>query len=444
MPTLHATIILLLSLLPSSLAAASSSALAGNTKRLVTKLLHRDTVLYNLKDSVEDRAQRTLNTSITRFIYLSQKISQTHDTRAHLRPATTFPFGIFYVSFSIGQPPVQQLAVMDSGSSLTWVKCQPCKRCSGTTYDPSNSLTYNEFPCNSSFCSNDCGLFSNECMYRIKYVKGPDSQGTIATEQFGFETSDEGKIFVNDATFGCSHSNSDFEDEQFSGVFGLGTGIPSLSLVQKFGSKFSYCIGNFNDPEYRYNMLILGEGAIIEGDSTPVNVIDGTYYISLEAISIGEKMLDIDPNIFKKRTRWDEDGVFIDSGTSFTWLAPRAFQTLRRQIENLSDGLLTRHLKSPAWLLCFSGDIREDLWGFPAMTFHFSGGVDLVLDAKTMFYQDSSSVFCLAVGPSDFIGERLKDVSIIGMIAQQNYNVGYDLVENQLYFQRIECELLAD
>jgi hypothetical protein len=29
-------------------------------------------------------------------------------------------------------------------------------------------------------------------------------------------------------------------------------------------------------------------------------------------------------------------------------------------------------------------------------------------------------------------------------MAQQNYNEGYDIGQNKLYFQRIDCELLKD
>ncbi|KAH9806364.1 hypothetical protein WN944_002980 [Citrus x changshan-huyou] len=449
MPSSHAILLLSLITLPFTstriFTSTTAAPAAGKPKRLVTKLLHRDSLLYNPNDTVDAQAQRTVNMSMARFIYLSQKSSQkAHDTRAHLHPGiSTVP--VFYVNFSIGQPPVPQLAVLDTGSSLIWVKCQPCEKCRATTFDPSKSLTYATLPCDSSYCTNDCSGYPDECWYNIRYTNGPDSQGTIGSEQFNFETSDEGKTFLDDVGFGCSHNNAHFSDEQFTGVFGLGPATSSThSLVEKVGSKFSYCIGNLNYFEYAYNMLILGEGAILEGDSTPMTVIDGSYYVTLEGISLGEKMLDIDPNLFKKNDTWSDAGVFIDSGTTLTWLVPSAYQTLRKEVEDLFQGLLPSYPMDPAWHLCYSGNINRDLQGFPAMAFHFAGGADLVLDAESVFYQESSSVFCLAVGPSDINGERFKDLSIIGMIAQQNYNVAYDLVSKQLYFQRIDCELLAD
>lgn len=53
-------------------------------------------------------------------------------------------------------------------------------------------------------------------------------------------------------------------------------------------------------------------------------------------------------------------------------------------------------------------------------------------------------MFCLAIGSSAVNGDNSKNLSVIGMMAQQNYNVGYDIGQNKLYFQRIDCELLKD
>lgn len=75
-----------------------------------------------------------------------------------------------------------------------------------------------------------------------------------------------------------------------------------------------------------------------EDDSTPINVMDGSYYVTLEGISLGEKMLDIDPNFFKKNDTRSDDGVFVNSGATLTWLVPSAYQTLRKEMEQLPEG----------------------------------------------------------------------------------------------------------
>lgn len=49
-------------------------------------------------------------------------------------------------------------------------------------------------------------------------------------------------------------------------------------------------------------------------------------------------------------------------------------------------------------------------------------------------------LFCISV---DLISDIGIDLSIIGLLAWQSYNVGYDQANSFIYFQRIGCELLS-
>lgn len=264
-------------------------------------------------------------------------------------------------------------------------------------------------------------------------------------EALTFYTSDEGIITLPDTVFGCSHQNGNFHDRQLTGIFGLGFG--KLSVVSELTySIFSYCINNLHDPNYLHNKLVLGHEANIEGDSTPLEVINGRYYITLEGISIGERKLDIEPTIFARKTN-NKGGVVIDSGSSATWLAKAGFEVFRKEVELLLDVWLKRSSYEFGWLsgssVCYEGVISRDVRGFPAATLHFADGADLVLHVESLFVQAWPNVFCLAVFPSfDANGEN--SLSVVGMIAQQNYNVGFDVPGRKVSFQRIECELLDD
>ncbi|KAL5772919.1 hypothetical protein ACOSQ2_012843 [Xanthoceras sorbifolium] len=358
MATLHVIILYLLLSLTFSSTAATTTADATRPKRY---------------------AERILRSSIARSIYLlSQKTSKTHyhDHDDHIQPSLSFLGTInslFYVNFSVGQPPGSQLAVMDTGSDLIRINCNPkCENC-GPVLDPLKSSTFSKSPCNSTFC--DACSPKKECEYIIEYVEGTDSDGIIATEQFSIETSDAGRTTVNNVVFGY----------ESTGVFGLGLeDRTEFSIIKLLGATKFRSVGNVDDMEYKHNRLVLCEGAMVEGYSTPLEISEDLYYITLEGVKI----------LFR-RTR-SNNGVFIDSGGAYTWLTPTACQTLRREIQQL---------------------------GFPVMTLHFSDGADLVMDALSMFVQMmKSSVFCLAVGPSDVGGEDKKDMSIIGMLAQKNYN----------------------
>jgi len=85
--------------------------------------------------------------------------------------------------------------------------------------------------------------------------------------------------------------------------------------------------------------LIIGDGARIEGPSTPITIFGGYYYVTLESISVGEKKLDISPKVFKV-TQKGTDGVIIDSGSTLTYLPKAAFNPLKDEVLSLMDGLV--------------------------------------------------------------------------------------------------------
>ncbi|XP_059636149.1 aspartic proteinase CDR1-like [Cornus florida] len=417
-------------------------------RRLVIKLIHRDSIhspYYNPGATTLDRARWATESSLARFAYLKARIESglntTNDVRGVVIPIDT---GVeLLLNFSIGEPPVPQLAIMDTGSTLTWVQCLPCTKCFNQLhpiFDPSKSSTYVDIPCNSATCNHlkfhsqiqfRCDSFSR-CGYRQQYVDNSTTAGNVAFEKLTFMTSDEGTTSFPSILFGCGHSNKILAGE-LSGVMGLG--YDDISLPSRLSSKFSYCIGNIDDPYYNHNRLIIGDGAYIEGYSTPIAVRYGLYHLSVEGISVGEKRLDINVDLFGK------DGVVIDSGTTDTLLTRIGFEPLKAEVQSLIGGLLTEEVdsKNPGYL-CYRGVVDEDLKGFPVVTFHFAGGADLMLDIDNMFRKTDTNMFCMAMVESGLPNQ----MSILGIVAQQNYNIGYDLNNMKLYFQRIDCELLVD
>ncbi|GLU10538.1 hypothetical protein SLE2022_273320 [Rubroshorea leprosula] len=347
--------------------------------------------------------------------------------------------GQFMVNISLGEPPVPQLLVMDSGSDLLWTQCLPCINCFKQftpIFDPSKSSTYKTLPCTSPSCtvgsSEDKCDPNNNCEFDMTYADGSTANGVIATEKVTLTTSDEGMTSVLDVLIGCGHENQGIYG-QTSGVLGLGP--ENVSLVRKLGSKFSYCIGNIRDPQYSYNQLILGNDAVLQGDNTPLDIYNGFYYLTMEGIRIGEKRLNIDRGAFE-RTASGEGGTVIDSGTTVSFLVEAAYEPLSAEVISLLQGKLER-VNDPTFL-CYKGDISRDLTGFPVVTFEFAGGAELGLDVLSLFIDNGSGEFCMAVQES-----RNDDQwNMIGVLAQQNYNVGYDLVGKQLTFQRIDCQLL--
>ncbi|GFZ09908.1 eukaryotic aspartyl protease family protein [Actinidia rufa] len=418
--------------------------------RLVTKLIHSDSIFSPYRNpsvTISQHVRSDMKSSMSRYEYLKSRTklhsSSMDDVRGGLIPEAGAP--AFLVNFSIGQPPVPQLAVMDTGSSLLWVQCLPCIHCFhqlNPIFDPYKSSTYDNLTCESPYCVVDpyrdnCD-YGRNCSYSYGYVDGTTTSGDLGKEELTFTTSDEGTITIPDTVLGCGHENHvNYNILPISGVLGLGDNR-KLSLVSHLGSKFSYCIGNISDPRYEYNQLIIGDGAKIEGYSTPMEVFDGQYYLTLEGISVGEKRLEINQMTFKRDSSGG-GGLIIDSGTTYIHLVRDGFDPLDTEVQNLIGGLLQRvDDRTNQEKLCFKGSVSRDLIGFPVVTFHFADGADLELDVEAMFKQDGN-IFCMGVVPT-----RFPDPSMIGIRAQQYYNVAYDLIAKKVYFQRIDCELLED
>ncbi|XP_023515827.1 aspartic proteinase CDR1-like isoform X1 [Cucurbita pepo subsp. pepo] len=437
-----------------SLIIAIISSMMTMTKpsRLATRLIHRNSYLHPLYDpneTVEDRSKREETSSIERFAYLESKIKELKSVgnvaRSNLSP---FNRGSgFLVNLSIGSPPVAQLVVIDTGSSLLWVQCLPCINCfrqSSSWFDPLKSSSFKilgcGFPGYNYVSGYRCNGY-NQAEYKLRYLGGDTSQGLLAKESLLFETSDEGKIRKANLTFGCGHMNFKTNiDDSYNGVFGLGA-YPYITMATQLGNKFSYCIGDINDPLYTHNQLVLGEGAYVEGDSTPLEIHFGHYYVNLEGISVGTKRLNIDPKAFQMT--WDgRGGVLIDSGMTYTKLANGGFELLYDEILDLANGLLERiPTRRQFEGLCFKGVVSRDLIGLPPVTFHFAGGADLVLESGSLFRQHGGDRFCLAILPSN---SEMLNLSVIGILAQQNYNVAFDLEQMKVFFSRIDCQLLDD
>ncbi|XP_059629580.1 aspartic proteinase CDR1-like [Cornus florida] len=210
--------------------AATTKATIAITKppRVVTKLIHRDSIhppYYKPGATTSERARWATESSMARFTYLKARmestLSTTNDVRGGVIPIDDTGIG-FLVKFSIGELPVPQLAVMDTGSSLSWVQCLPCTKC---------TFQFEEF--------------QSRCTYRLVYLDNDTTEGNVAFEKLTFMTSDEGTTSVPSILFGCGHSNN-FIAGKLSGVMGLG--YHTTSLPSRLGSKFSYCTGNVNYP----------------------------------------------------------------------------------------------------------------------------------------------------------------------------------------------------
>ncbi|KAK2970509.1 hypothetical protein RJ640_001714 [Escallonia rubra] len=113
--------------------AAATAATFAKPRRIVTKLIHRDSVhspFYMANATASDHARLAIENSEARIASIHERIrnyGSMDDLGAKVIAADKG--NIFFVNLYIGEPAVSQFVIMDTASSLLWVHCLPCKGC---------------------------------------------------------------------------------------------------------------------------------------------------------------------------------------------------------------------------------------------------------------------------------------------------------------------------
>ncbi|KAL0458589.1 UNVERIFIED_CONTAM: hypothetical protein Slati_0486100 [Sesamum latifolium] len=171
---------------------------------------------------------------------------------------------------------------------MLWINCELCGlNVPGPLYHPLESSSCEMQLCEDFETCRPTGTVRNECdnndicQYGVRYGSKDYSTGHIATETFKFGRI---KVTLRKIVFGCAKHTSLYAN----GVLGIRS------------SKFSYCIGNTSDRSYPYNTLVIRDKIELIGYKTPM-IIEDKYYITLESINIGNKLLNIDPEILRRK-----------------------------------------------------------------------------------------------------------------------------------------------
>lgn len=273
---------------------------------------------------------------------------------------------------------------------------------------------------------------SAECEYLYTYGDYSSTQGILGYETFTLSSQQVPKI-----AFGCGTDNEGSGFGQGGGLVGFGRG--PLSFISQIGpsvgNKFSYCLVSVTDSRSKTSPLLIGQGASLNSNtfsSTPLMQSSSQptfYYLSLEGISYGGKLLDIPAGTFDLQSSGN-GGLIIDSGTTVTYLAQAGYDSVKKAVESAIN-LPQADGSSIGLDLCYSGSSTTS---FPTMTFHFKGA-DYNLAEENYIYVDSSGIICLAMLPSS-------GLSIFGNIQQQNHQILYDNGENTLSFAPTVCDTL--
>ncbi|XWS10372.1 hypothetical protein CRYUN_Cryun39dG0071700 [Craigia yunnanensis] len=330
------------------------------------------------------------------------------------------------MKLSFGTPPVEYLAIADTGSDLIWIQCAPCPQTKcysqgSSPFDPQASSTYQKLSCDSETCQalpkKKC-LNTNDYEYYYSYVDKSYTIGILSTDTLSFDSSNGQKAAFPTSTFGCGHNNQGHFRSPGAGLVGLGGG--PLSLVSQIGTqidhRFSYCLVPLSAKSS--SKLIFGQEAIISQPgavSTPLITKNPptVYFLTLEGVSIGDKTA---------QAASSQGNIIIDSGTTLAILESNFYNSIETMVKE-AIGAEPVQDSSGAYSLCYGAETNINV---PEMVFHFTGA-DLRLQPVNIFAVNGDLLYMLIVD------NDTNSLSIFGNSAQINFQVEYDLQKKTLF-----------
>lgn len=416
----------------------------------ILEMKHRDYCSGNIKDwnkrlqkrlIMDDLRVRSLQSQIKSIIF--GKMEDVSEAEIPITSGVKLQTLNYIVTVELGRR--NMTVIVDTGSDLTWVQCQPCKSCYNQQqplFNPLTSPSYQSILCNSSTCQSlqfatgnygVCGIKLPTCNYGVSYGDGSYTHGELGSVHLKL-----GTTIVDNFIFGCGRNNKGL----FGGASGLmGLGRSNLSLISQtsamFGGVFSYCLPPTAEAGGS-GSLILGGNSSIYKNSTPISYttmisnpqLSTFYFLNLTGISIGGVSL--------QATSFGKGGIIIDSGTVISRLAPSIYRVLRDEFLKQFSGYPTA---TPFSILdtCFDLSRYEEV-NIPTIKIQFEGNTDLKVDVTGVFYfvKTDASQVCLALASLTYEDE----IMIIGNYQQKNTRVIYDTKESKLGFAEESCSFI--
>ncbi|KAK9063699.1 hypothetical protein SSX86_017571 [Deinandra increscens subsp. villosa] len=396
----------------------------------------------------------------------------------------------YIISLNLGSPPQVIQVYLDTGSDLTWVPCGNlsfnCIDCQEYTNNPTISRysplhssscirdscasqlcidvhsSDNPYdPCNIAGCSLTSlmkGVCSRPCpSFVYTYGEGVVS-GTLTRDTLRVHGSASGDVTREVTSFGFGCAGSTYREP--IGIAGFGKG--SLSLPSQLGfiqKGFSHCFLAFkfaNNPNVS-SPLVVGDLAISSKEHlefTPMlkNLMyPNYYYIGLEGITVGTgtsgSLIQVPSNL-REFDSSGNGGMLIDSGTTYTHLPQPFYSQLLSKLESIiNHPRATEAEAQTGFDLCFRVPCINNITNvddhlLPSITFHFMNNVSLVLPQGNSFYamgapRNGTVVKCLLFQSMD--DEGYGPAGVFGSFQQQNVEVVYDLENQRIGFQTMDC-----
>ncbi|KAF7828411.1 putative aspartyl protease [Senna tora] len=444
-------------------------------------------------NSTHHLLKSTSSRSAARFHH-QRRLTHRHQVSLPLSPGSDYT-----LSFNLGSHPPQPITLyMDTGSDLVWFPCAPfeCILCEGKpnpslSIKPPNISRSAVVSCKSPACSaahtsvsssdlcamarcplesietSDCSSFSCPPFY-YAYADG-SLIARLYRDTLSVSPSSTSPLLRN-FTFGCAHTTLG----EPTGVAGFGRGLLSLpaqlaTFSPQLGNQFSYCLVSHSFDKERVRRpspLIIGrydEKQKINGGEAAAEFVYTSmlenpkhpyfYCVGMTAVSVGKKTIPA-PAMLRRVDSRGNGGVVVDSGTTFTMLPARFYESIVEEFEGRVGRIHERASEvedktglGPCYYLQ-EGKVDVEV---PSVTLHFVGNnSNVVLPRKNYFYEfldgaDKRRVGCLMLMNGGDEAESSEGPgATLGNYQQQGFEVVYDLENQRVGFARRQCASLWD
>ena len=383
-------------------------------------------------------------TSFTR-IRLVEPALDAHGARRRLRlrdgwrlRGDLHTLGYFAADVCLGSPPRTFELIVDTGSSLMALPCAGCIHCGhhnrGTRFDPAGSSTSKTFSCNAAPAGMHCHscVDGGSCGYMVSYQEGSRISGRMVQDIVQF-ASEQGRA-AHPVAFGCqTYESGLFNSQVADGIVGFGYGggygrtlHDTLMAATSSPNTFSLCLSD------TVGTLVMGGTLPPGGAASELQWVSfqshSSYTVSVADFLIDGRSLGAPAHAYS--------GTIVDSGTTFTYLPPQAYNTARDKWRGScpwAGGCHARETKGPyPDDYCYAME-RSELSGFAAYAFRFSSGALLELPPAQYAYELRAGVWCLGIYNNERSG------AVIGAATMRNHEVIFDKARARLAFVRRDC-----
>ncbi|KAJ7560669.1 hypothetical protein O6H91_04G139700 [Diphasiastrum complanatum] len=376
------------------------------------------------------------------------------------------PAGQYYMPLQLGSPGRDILVILDTGSEILWVQCQPCNICGSQiiepVFDPTISSTYHPLSCNSQHClqggvgfQTSCNVSQSLiCKYQVRYGDSSTSIGDLSLDTLTVNSTTGVPTAITNFEFGCGHTNEGIEAEiGASGLMGLDRGNKSFisQISSHYPKVFFYCfpdrINNLNSSGFihfgkSYVSQHLQYTPLIQ--NTASDFLSQFYHINVTGISVAGHLLPIPTAAFDIDASGN-GGTIMDTGTALSALVDPALNALKEAFLNRTKNM--KRVPDPSGIgldICYNVSASSSqLPKVPTVELHVQGeGAKLRLSAENLLLivstDEKQVTVCLAIRNAGLVGMGR---NVIGNYQQANHIVEVDIEKSRVGLADAHCAM---